>query len=91
MSDNKCFHCEGTEGVMKRSFQWHYRPRGKDIARGEVGHSNYMLSVSFCDKCYSRVEGESVRGWDWWDAYDCLDYCLSNSDCIDVSVESNTV
>lgn len=69
--------CECNGLITKREFLWDYRPRAKDIARGELGCSK-VLCLNMCDKHYWKLVDENggmqptTAGWDEWDAIDGL-------------------
>ena len=78
-----CEFCGDDECVKSRAFEWHYRPRAKDLARGDSPGLT-LLDVMMCGVCFGLVGpgGEicvqSVFGWDRWDAFDGLWFPLED-------------
>ena len=67
----KCQECDSNTLVQTREYKWYCTPKAK------YGEQPYwsLLNVSLCQECYNKTDpNATLRGWDWWDAYDDLHY-----------------
>lgn len=73
--DSDC--ADRNELALLRSFNWHCRPRRKDLAKGHVVQWTF-IDLYFCDDCYAKILQRNrgypptLIGWDEWDAIDGL-------------------
>lgn len=74
-----CYNCKA-HGASPRDFDWHYRPRDKDVARG-AREEMRVFQVDLCSACYGKTWRVTVvRGWDWYEAYeDFYNSCFDDS------------
>ena len=49
-SSTQCLLCSAP--AEQRKYDWHYRPRPSDIARGHVSNGHPTIEVLLCNDCY---------------------------------------
>lgn len=78
---HNCHKCDKNDPIKMRSYKWYCEPRAKDKAKGYKTEWT-TFEIHLCDSCYLLTSNcDFVRGWDWWDACDDLDYnCLKKID-----------
>ena len=62
-----------------REYSWCYVPRRKyRLPPWNETDCEEVFQVSLCDDCSSVAANCAIRGWDWWDAYDCIGYAIDD-------------
>lgn len=77
-----CLNCHAAHPVRTRCLPMDYRPRQKDLRKGEK-RAYGQITLSLCEDCWESLVCSSddvvLSGWDWWDAVDGLDMIIPRS------------
>ena len=72
---DNCFNCidrSESKPALRRGYPWFCVTK----AKYNTPPCWQTFQITLCDQCHNIARSVDIRGWDWWDAYDCLSYSL---------------